>query len=68
MAKRTGLQSFLNTAHYLCGLFGRYRGSIVTAIDASNLSLENKNKLKDLMAAVDTACSAIEAIRIVWEK
>lgn len=68
MRIRTGLQTFLKLAHKMCVLFGVWRGPIIAAIDANtNATTEQKNQLKALISAVDTACTAIDATRVIWE-
>lgn len=68
MRIRTGLQTFLRLAHKICVLFGVWRGPILAAIDANtSATTEQKNQLKSLITAVDTACLAIDAMRTVWE-
>jgi hypothetical protein len=64
---RTGLGRFLLLAHTLCVLFGRWRGSIIAAISASNATQEQKDQLLSLVQVIDSSCAAVDAIRTVWE-
>jgi len=67
MAQRTGLQTVLNLAHRVCHVYAVWRGSIIAAIDASSASTENKTLLKSALTAMDAACTAVDALRTVWE-
>jgi hypothetical protein len=64
---RTGLGRFLFLAHAMCVLFGRWRGSIISAINASPASQEQKTQMLNLVNVIDGSCAAVDAIRTVWE-
>ncbi len=67
MAVRTGFSTFLNVAHRLCLLFARFGGSISVAIEASNASQADKDKLHAAMAAIAAACAVVDLIRPNFE-
>ena len=67
LAMRTGLSRFIILAHALCVLFGRWRGSIIAAINASNATEGQKTQLLGLISAIDASCAAVDAVRTVWE-
>lgn len=64
---RTGLGKFLRLAHAMCVLFGVWRGSIIAAINASPATEQQKETLLNLVNVIDSACSAVDAVRTVWE-
>lgn len=64
---RTGLQRFLYLCHTICVLFGRYRGSIIEAINTSSASQDDKDKLLTAVNAIDVACASVDVLRVVWE-
>lgn len=59
MAQRTGFQTFLKLCHKICVLLGVWQSTIISAINATSLTTEQKNELVSLVNAVNTACDAM---------
>lgn len=59
MATRTGLQTFLKLCHKICVLLGVWQSTIISAVNATDLSTEQKAEIVALINAVNTACDAI---------
>lgn len=59
MAQRTGFQAFLKLCHKVCVLLGVWQATIISAINATSLTSEQKAELVSLVNAVNTACDAM---------
>jgi len=67
MASRTGLQAFAKIAHSLCRLLGRWQASIVTEVNASSLTTEQKANAVAYINAANAACSAFVQLMTKFE-
>lgn len=59
MAARTGLQQFLKLCHRICVLLGVWQATILSAVNATSLSSDQKTEIIAAINAVNTACDAM---------
>jgi len=59
MGARTGLQQFLRLCHKICVLLGVWQATIISAINASGLTSDQKAEVIGLVNAINTACDAM---------
>ena len=68
MNTRTGLQALAKIIKAACKLLAVWSGSIMAAIDASTLSVGDKDKLKDSIVALNGACAIASVLLVKLEQ
>lgn len=67
MATRTGLQAFVLLCHKICKLLGTWQATIISAVNASGLTSDQKTEVIAVINAVNTACDAMVQLTTKYE-
>lgn len=64
---RNGMSSLLMFVHALCRIYGAFTAAIVTFINASDLTSEQKTEVLNWLNLATTICTILETIKVEFE-